>query len=427
MNTAWKSALTTLLVCLLVSTALSGQEYPKATGYVNDYASLLSHDEGSLLNQELDAFERKTSVEIAVVIVSSLNGESIESYTKGLATAWGVGKRGKNNGVVFLIAPKEHKMRIETASGARETLTDARADEIRDEKVLPRFKAGNMQAGIIDGTHAIMRVFDPGFATATESVPAPQPSRSKEETDEQAAIVKYIVAGVVLVAGLLFFIVSLIRRRQAARYVLEKRERLLDRFVDLEETLRDADVKEDTRAKAANLIREFSPIKELTPSTKRVDWFKTRKLIDSADRSLRDITSTMREEVLFARQARRDGPQLMEKLPRMIRDAERKLARGDQNPNAERYLEEARLQFAKAQRQLAALEMADWLIVYTMLHSAESYLAKVESRHIGENAGPSSISPSAPDASSFGFGNSSGGFGGGGGFDSGGGGSSGSW
>jgi uncharacterized protein len=62
-------------------------------------------------------------VEIAVVTVRSLNGQSIEDYTKGLAREWGVGTHGKNNGIVFLVALSERKIRIETASGARAILT----------------------------------------------------------------------------------------------------------------------------------------------------------------------------------------------------------------------------------------------------------------------------------------------------------------
>jgi uncharacterized protein len=88
------------------------QQYPKPSGYVNDFAGLLSHDQGAALNSELAAFEKRTTVEIAVVTVPSLKGHNVEDYTRGLAKEWGVGKAGRNNGVVFLIAPNERKMRI---------------------------------------------------------------------------------------------------------------------------------------------------------------------------------------------------------------------------------------------------------------------------------------------------------------------------
>src|SRR6185369_8300148 len=145
-----------LLLVTVISETLHAQEYPKATGYVNDFAQLLTKEEGKSLNQELVDFEKKTSIEIAVVTVNSLEGATIEEYTQGLATTWGVGKSNKNNGVMFLIAITERKMRIQTASGSREILTDELADEIRDDIILPHLKANDWSTGIIEGTHAIM-------------------------------------------------------------------------------------------------------------------------------------------------------------------------------------------------------------------------------------------------------------------------------
>lgn len=180
-----KIAVSAVIFFTIIATAFAGQ-YPTPTSYVSDFAHVLSQEEGTSLNAELAAFEKKTGVEIAVVTVPWLNGQSIEDYTTGLAKEWGVGKRGKDNGVVFLVAPKERKMRIETASGARSVLTDSRADDIRDETIIPRFKAGNMAQGIIDGTHAIMRAFDETPAlSATNSTESTQPA--SQPVSEQPA------------------------------------------------------------------------------------------------------------------------------------------------------------------------------------------------------------------------------------------------
>jgi uncharacterized protein len=423
MTLTWKSALSTLIPAIVASTVLFAQDYPKATGYVNDYAQLLSHDEGSSLNQELVAFENKTTIEIAVVIVSSLNGEDIENYTRGLATAWGVGKRGQNNGVVFLIAPKERTMRIETASGARAILTDARANEIRDETILPRFKSGDMPRGIIDGAHAIIRVFDPTFKSANP----------KESTaGDTKLILEYAIGAIAMVGITLLLIVPRVRRNKARAYVLDKKERLAARFAETENTMGHSDVTTATRDKFSSLSNDFSSIKQLTPSSKATNWFAARDSVDSLDRSLQEITSTMKEEIVFASNARRDSPGLMKTLPRMIQDAEKRLAKGNQSPEAEKYLEHARIQFAQAQGRYSGGDLVDWVLLYTILHNVQSNVTHAESSHDYANPSHSSVSP-VESNSSYGFGDNSGGFsggsgfGGGGGFDSGGGGSSGSW
>ena len=116
----------------------------------------------------------------------------------------------------------------------------------------------------------------------------------------------------------------------------------------------------------------------------------------------------------------------MKKLPRMIRDAEKRLAKGNQSPEAAKYLEQARIQFEQAQGQHSGFGVVDWVILYTILDNVQSNVTNAESSHGYANTSHSSISSIEPNPS-YGFGDSSGGFSGGGGFDSGGGGSSGSW
>src|SRR3989338_114690 len=177
-----RNAVLAVMLLLVATVTTYAQQYPKPTGYVNDFGNLLTREQGASLNDKLAAFEKKTTIEIAVVTVPWLNNQSIEDYTRGLAKEWGVGKRGQNNGVVFLIAPEERKMRIETASGARSILTNSRADQIRDDAVLPRFKAGNMAQGIIDGTHAIMRALDASsLPAASESGTTSAPQSTPRE------------------------------------------------------------------------------------------------------------------------------------------------------------------------------------------------------------------------------------------------------
>ena len=426
MKTIGKSALAVVLLVVAIATTAHAQQYPKATGYVNDFANLLTREQGASLNDELAAFEKKTMIEIAVVTVPWLNNQGIEDYTRGLAQEWGVGKRGQNNGVVFLIAPKERKMRIETASGARAILTDSRADQIRDNEVLPRFRSGNMAQGIIDGTHAIMRTLDSSAAPATnrgqrtEALQSPQ----KEWTSDDTKVLGYILGGIAEVVLMLFLIVPPIRRSKARKYVLETKGGVASRFAEAERTARSSDVKEETYKKLTKLKGEFSSIDRLTAMSEGVNWLEFREKLDSMDYLLSQIVSDMNQEIAFAEKARREGPELFKKIPRMIEAAEKKLAEGKSSPKAMKYLEEARTQYAQVQAQRSGMTITDWVILYVIMSSIESNTANAESAHQYANTDHSNDYSSSP---SYGFGDSPSGFSGGGGFDSGGGGSSGSW
>lgn len=429
MKTIGKSALAVVLLVVAIATTAHAQQYPKATGYVNDFANLLTREQGASLNDELVAFEKKTTIEIAVITVPWLNNQSIEDYTRGLAKEWGVGKRGQNNGVVFLIAPKERKMRIETASGARAVLTDSRADQIRDQAVLPRFRANNMAQGIIDGTHAIMRTLDASAAPATSEGNAEAP-QSREWTSNNTKVLGYVLGSIAGVVLLLFLIVPSVRRSKARKYVLETKGGIASRFVEAERTSRSSDVKEETRKKLAKLKGEFSSIDRLTATSEGVRWLDLREKLDSMGYPLGQIVSDMKREIAFAEKARKEGPELLKKIPGMIEAAEKKLAEGKSSPKAVKYLEEARTQYAQVQAQQSGMTITDWVILYLILTSIQSNTANAESAHQYANTDHSndysSRSSSSDSSPSYGFGDS-GGFGGGGGFDSGGGGSSGSW
>lgn len=428
-----KMALAAVLLVIAFTTGSYAQQYPKATGYVNDFANLLTREQGVSLNYELAAFEKKTMFEIAVVTVPWLNNQSIEDYTKGLAKEWGVGKRGQNNGIVFLIAPKERKMRIETASGAREILSDSRADQIRDEAVIPRFKAGNIPQGIIGGTHAIMRVLDASSApeiAERETLKAPQ-SAPSEWTSDDTKILGYVLGSIAGVVLLGFLIASPVWRSRARKYVLENKGVVATNFAEADRTARSSDVKEQTRKKLTKLKGEFSSIDRLTTTSEGVSWIEIREKLDSMNYPLNQIVSEMKREIAFAKKARKEGPELLKKIPSMIEEAKKKLAEGKSSPKAMKYLEQARTQYAQVQSQHSGMTMVDWVIIYLILTSIELNTANAESAHQRANTDHSdeysSGSRLSDSSSSYGFGNSNSGFGDGGGFESGGGGSSGSW
>lgn len=135
---------------------LAGPEYPKQTGLVNDFAGVLSAPVKTKLEESLAGLQKAKSFVVVVVTVSSLEGQPIEQYTVGLANKWAIGEKGKNNGIVFLIAPSEKAVRIENGYGAEGTLTDIESKFIMEEKVIPLFKEGKMAEGIAAGTDALV-------------------------------------------------------------------------------------------------------------------------------------------------------------------------------------------------------------------------------------------------------------------------------
>lgn len=463
LKTHVKLALTILSLIVAIATTAYAQQYPKPTGYVNDFANVLTHEQGVRLNDELAAFEQKTTVEIAIVTVHHLNNQSIEDYARELAKEWGVGKRGQNNGVVFLIAPKEHKMRIATASGARTILSDTRADQIRDNVVLHCFRANNMAQGIIDGAHEIMRTLDEKTTPASienETLQAPTKERGFETTKVLGCVL-ISFGGVVL---LLFLIILPIRRRKTRKHVLKAKDGVATRFVEAERIARSSDVKEKTRKKLVGLKSVFSSIEKKINVGIDVKWLELRKKLNSIDYQLGQIMSDMEHEISFADKARNEGPELLRKIPGMIEDAKKKLNEGKLHPKARKCIENAQRLYGQVQaiqqNQPSGMSIVNWVVLYALLHDSHLFVSEaatstvtnsshVPSRHSSDslsaaeqrsdvdhfdnNSPQSGSSDSNP---SYGFGNSDG-FSGGGGFDSGdgssgsdygsGGGSSGSW
>ncbi len=151
----WPGLVLAAIVFTAVASPLLAQTFPQPQGYVSDFAGLLSASGKNRLETQLSLVEKETGAEIAVVTVKSLDGMSIEEYASRLFEKWGIGKKGKDNGVLFLTASDERKVRIEVGYGLEAVITDARAGRILDNEVLPAYKRGDYEAGIIAGINAI--------------------------------------------------------------------------------------------------------------------------------------------------------------------------------------------------------------------------------------------------------------------------------
>ena len=144
----------TILFALLL--LLSAAAYPEPVGFVNDFAEVLSTSQREKLESRLRAYEKATTVEVAVAIVPSLEGETLEDYARGLFRAWGIGKADKNNGVLILVAHQERRVRIQTGYGVESELTNDEAAAILREVMVPRVRARDFAGGVIAGADAVL-------------------------------------------------------------------------------------------------------------------------------------------------------------------------------------------------------------------------------------------------------------------------------
>jgi uncharacterized protein len=156
------------------------------------------------LEQALGDYERTTTNQLVVVTLASLQGTSIEDYGYQLGRAWGIGQKGKDNGVLFIIVPSEHKVRIEVGYGLEPTLTDAMSSNIIQTVVLPDFRSGTMEKGIIDGTAAILGVLK-GDAPSTalsvrQGVPQARPTYRKSASDDMPVFIVIVLCVVFIIS-----------------------------------------------------------------------------------------------------------------------------------------------------------------------------------------------------------------------------------
>jgi len=146
-----------MLLVALVAPA-NALDFPALTGRVVDEASILDRAQIDELTGKLVALETKTTDQLVVVTVRSLRGTSVEDYGNRLFREWKLGQKDKNNGVLLLVAPNEHKVRIEVGYGLEGTLTDAISRFIIETSIVPRFRSNDIPGGIRRGADDIILV-----------------------------------------------------------------------------------------------------------------------------------------------------------------------------------------------------------------------------------------------------------------------------
>jgi uncharacterized protein len=166
-----------LLALLAAGAGFAATAVPKLEARVTDLAGTLTAPQRDALEAKLREFETRRGSQVAVLVVPTLGEETIEDFAGRVTDEWKLGRKGVDDGVLFVVAMKERRMRIHTGRGVQGTLTDALSKRIVSDLVTPHFRSGDFAGGIEAGADAIMKAIE------GEELPLPQASsHGKVET-----------------------------------------------------------------------------------------------------------------------------------------------------------------------------------------------------------------------------------------------------
>jgi len=196
------------LTCSVVAQAVPTTPliFPVLSGRVVDDAGLLSAPDRDALTRSLADLEAKTTDQLVVVTLKTLQNRPIEDYGYQLGRAWGIGQKDKDSGALLIVAAAERKVRIEVGYGLEGTLTDAATKIIIEDTILPRFKAGDFPGGIKAGVAAIAQLLV-GDANGTRPV-APSSVSADQRQSAPMPVWLVIVLGLAGVGLLIFCTVT---------------------------------------------------------------------------------------------------------------------------------------------------------------------------------------------------------------------------
>jgi uncharacterized protein len=179
-------------------------EFPALTGRVVDDAGILDATTRESLRAQLAALEVKTTDQLVVATVKSLNGNSIEDYANRLFRRWQLGQRGKNNGVLLLVAPNERKVRIEVGYGLEGTLTDAATKFIIERSILPRFRANDFPGGITRGANDLVAALSGSAQERQQVTGRSEPQGSGERSELPDWLLFGVIVVIFIIPSVLF-------------------------------------------------------------------------------------------------------------------------------------------------------------------------------------------------------------------------------
>jgi len=190
-----------LALFLALASSAFALELPQLRGHVNDYAAMLSPATVAGLEQRLADFERSDSTQIVVLTVPTLGGEVLEDFSIRVAEAWKIGQKGSDNGVILILARDERKIRLEVGRGLEGKLTDLTAGRIIRADIAPRFKAGDIDGGIVAGVEAIMAVVKGEYKAAPRDL-----TKGKKSAPPLVTLLLFLGVGCVFLGSLSRFL-----------------------------------------------------------------------------------------------------------------------------------------------------------------------------------------------------------------------------
>jgi len=192
-----RAALLLLALVAVQAPARADPPIPQLTGRVVDAAHILDASTASTIDRQLAGYESSTTNQVVVVTLPDLKGYDVADWGLALIRGWGIGQKGKNNGVVLVVAPNQHRVRIEVGYGLEGQLPDATAKEIIDNDMIPRFKAGDYPGGIATGVNSILAALGGNYAP---TAPPPQTADAPSGFAAAEPLIFCIVAVLVIFA-----------------------------------------------------------------------------------------------------------------------------------------------------------------------------------------------------------------------------------
>ncbi len=162
------------ILLLFVQYVYAQTSIPSPRGRINDFAGIMTQSEKERLASLIQDLENHSGTEMAIVTIESLHGENIEGFANQLFNEWGIGKKGKNNGLLILVAVKDRKIRIEVGYGLEGVLPDGFDGDVIRNTMVPLFREGRYGDGIYEGAHRLATQILGGAnqETAAKSTPA---------------------------------------------------------------------------------------------------------------------------------------------------------------------------------------------------------------------------------------------------------------
>jgi uncharacterized protein len=183
---------------------------PSPTRWVTDQSGFLSAQTRATLDADLQAYERRTGHQVLVYIGTTTGDVPLEDYTINAFTAWKVGRKGLDDGLVLFVFPQDRKLRIEVGYGLESSVTDAAASEIIRNVITPSIKAGDNDTAITNGVAQLLALIDGSPAPEMSGVPI-QPIGDENGSDSSGASITpvgMIVVGIIMFGFILLFIRS---------------------------------------------------------------------------------------------------------------------------------------------------------------------------------------------------------------------------